>query len=264
MKLGIVSDLHTEMWKKSDRITLGDAVKERLKDADVILLAGDIGSSGKAIRMAKTLFPKQPVCIVAGNHEHDGYVVDDSLMWMTETARTIRNVHFLNRGAFTTDKFDVPLRVLGTTLWTDFNLVGTPHLSMVQAARFPDFTSMYKDKDHRIKPDDFVEWHTRDKQWLFAELDKPFDGVTVVMTHHAPVSFGLSPRYDRDVWNPCFASRLENQLIRDDLDVVVWGHTHFSLDQTIGRTRFVSSQLGYLDDKNQINGEFGTVIEVTR
>lgn len=273
IKIGIVSDLHTEHWDKQAFNIIGGKVRDRLKDADLILLAGDIGSSSKAIMAARQLF-RQPVCMIAGNHEFYGYTVDETLLYMTETAQTSRNVNFLNRTAYISTKFGVPIRVLGATFWTDYDLFGNPPQSMLQAARFPDFQSIYKGEKTKvdfINMDDVLSLHKVDKAWLFDELAKPFDGVTVVMTHHAPVSFAIHPRYENDVWNPCFASRFENQLVRDDVNLVVWGHTHHAVDRTIDKTRFVSNQVGYskvhidhYGNRNLLSqtGEFGTVVEI--
>jgi hypothetical protein len=111
-----------------------------------------------------------------------------------------------------------------------------------------------------------LEWHERDKAWLPEELDKPFDGTTIVMTHHAPASFAISPFFLNDAWNPCFASRLENLLIRYDA-AAVWGHTHYSLEMTIANTQFVTNQVGYRNVAHRSAsepGDFGTMIELTR
>jgi len=46
--------------------------------------------------------------------------------------------------------------------------------------------------------------------------------------------------------NRCFANRFENLLVQKKLNAVVWGHTHFDVDETIDGIRFISNQVGYI------------------
>lgn len=250
-KLGIVSDIHSEFWQPHDLVKIGDRIKLSLASADIILLAGDIGSGPQAVRMANHLFPNKPVCMVAGNHEHYNYIVDDAIQGMASVARTMPNIHFLNRDVYTTSDFEKPIRVIGATLWTDYNLYGTQHLSMLHAEKcIYDFQCIYKSMQRDlIRAKDVLEWHKRDKEWIQQEMDKPFDGITIVMTHHTPVSFGDHPKYMGGPNSPAFLSNLDNMFTREDLDLVVWGHTHWSVDKTFGNTRFISSQTGYLNNQ---------------
>lgn len=267
MKIGIASDIHSDLWSKLELKLIGPIIQDRLKDADLILLAGDIGGSDQAVRFAHYLFPDKPVCMVAGNHEFYDEVMDDTLRSMQAATVALPNIHFLNRSTYTSDK----LRVLGVTLWTDYNLYGNAPMAMVQALKYPDFARVYKDENTKIIPNDLLELHQQDKAWLLAELDTPFDGSTIVMTHHAPTSFALDKsKFLGDAWNPCFASRLEDSLVRDDVDLVVWGHTHVDADCVLGTTRFISNQVGYTkvvvkDGHTSIRtdtGQFGVVISL--
>lgn len=266
LKVGVVSDLHSDLWHNLDLRYVGGAVQERLKEADVILLAGDIGSSTQALGVANHLFPDRPVCLVAGNHEFYDEIFGDVLTEMEAAAKVLPNLHFLNRTAYIGDR----LRVLGVTLWTDFNLYGDAPLAIICLQGMYDFKRIKKDKKTYITPQDVIEWHNQDREWLLAELDKPFDGATILMTHHAPVSFAIDSKFDRDSLTPCFASRMEELLVRDDLNLVVWGHTHFGIDKTIDNTRFVSSPVGYANVriKDRVHSirtetnEFGMIVEL--
>ena len=58
-------------------------------------------------------------------------------------------------------------------------------------------------------------FHTRrNHEWIDLTSDGIFDGKTVVVTHHAPSSRLVHPRYARDQLTPAFASSLE-MLMRD-------------------------------------------------
>lgn len=269
--LGIVSDLHTELWTADDFCSLGLTIRDRTKDADIILLAGDIGAGGKSIFAAHMLFPDKQVCLLAGNHEFYGNDHDSVIAEMEQAAAQFPNVHFLNRGVFQHDN----IRIVGATLWTDFNLFGTQPLSMTAASTrthytrgfrtpYPDFWWI-RDKNDFVTASQMLEWHVRDKEWLMLELDKPFDGHTVMMTHHAPVSFAVQEKHKTKPTTPCYASQFEEELLNKNIGTVVWGHTHHCVDVTIEQTRFISNQVGYTGRELQENvltetGFFGTSI----
>ena len=267
--LGIVSDIHTEFWTEKEFETIGPMLRNNTKDADIILLAGDIGVGAKSILAANTLFPDKEICIVAGNHEFYKSTHDEVIDEMIKTANNFPRIHFLNRDTFVFND----IRIIGATLWTDFNFFGTQINSMIAVSTrtyykngfrtpYPDFWWIYNKKDC-ITSQEMLGWHMRDKEWLMQEIDKPFDGFTVVMTHHSPVGFSLQEEYMNHPTSVCYASRLENKLLDKKIDVVVWGHTHYSYDRTILNTRFVSNQVGYLGKELQKNvftetGCFGT------
>lgn len=244
IKIGIVSDLHTEFWSEVHFDRIGSRVQFQLATADLILLAGDIDSGSASVRTAKRLFPAKPVCLVAGNHEF--YQRDYALTLAALREEAVGgNINFLHRDCYTATINEKPIRVLGATLWTDFALLGTPDLSMLDAQRGLNDFRLVRHDGHILTPHDTLMWHREDKAWLLAEIAKPFEGITVVMVHHAPVNFAVAAKFVDDWLSPCFASRLEADFARDTVDLVVWGHTHHSVDQMLGTTRFVSNQTGY-------------------
>lgn len=261
IKVGIVSDLHSEFWALRHLTSIGNKVAATLADADLILLAGDIGNGADGIAIAASLFPTKPVFMVAGNHEYYHGDYDQVLGEMQ--AMPTSNVTFLHKAIGLATINGTPIRIIGTTLWTDFDLHAEVPLSLLDAdAGLNDFR-LIRYNGGRLKPIDTLNWHTEQRSWLLDALDEPFDGLTIVLTHHAPVSFAISRRYTGDVLSPCFASRMEQLLVRDDLPLVVWGHTHHCVDRTIDATRFVSSQTGYVGGLFVTEtGEFGQIVEL--
>lgn len=262
IKIGILSDLHTEFWTPAQFKELGGKVQQQLADADLILLAGDIDVGTRCIQTVRDLFT-QPICLIAGNHEFYHREHDQTVTALVDLASGT-NINFLHRECYTTHIKERNIRVLGVTLWTDFALFGTPVLSMLHARRIlNDFRFIRHFDGALLIPEDTVVWHQQDKAWLLAELDRPFDGLTIVMTHHAPFNIAVSPRFVNDPLSPCFVSRLEAELIRDDIALVVWGHTHHSVDQTIGKTRLISHQSGYATSLSTTEtNDFGLVIDL--
>jgi predicted phosphodiesterase len=262
IKIGLVSDLHAEFWAPHHFEHIGAKVQQELAAADLILLAGDIDNWRYSVRTARRLFPTQPVCLVAGNHEFYQQDHDPTVAALREEAANT-NVHFLDRDCYVTSIGGQAVRVLGVTLWTDFALFGDPTLNMLEAAKGLNDFRLIRYNNHVITPSDTVIWHDADKAWLLAELAKPFDGLTIIMTHHAPVNFSIAARFVNDRLSSCFASNLLHLFARDDVDLVCWGHTHHSVDETIDQTRFVSNQTGYVTGKTTVEtGDFGTIIEL--
>ena len=62
MKLHILSDLHLEFSSFEPLAT----------DAEIIVLAGDIGKGAKGVYWARSVFPDKPILYVPGNHEFYG------------------------------------------------------------------------------------------------------------------------------------------------------------------------------------------------
>lgn len=251
IKYGIVSDIHSEFWGKNELRQIGGMIQHELRDADIILLAGDIGSGAQAIKIANHLFPNKPICQVAGNHEYYGEVVDVTLQEMHEAAAACPDLHFLDRDVYINSDFGKPVRVIGATLWTDFELYGTKEVSMLHGSKnLADYSLIYKElknglPSNRITPEDTLAWHLRDKEFIQQELDKPFDGATILLTHHAMGIFAEHPQFIGGGNSPCFISNLDD-MITDKVDMVVWGHTHHSVNAMKGNTRLMSSQVGYL------------------
>ena len=80
---------------------------------------------------------------------------------------------------------------------------------------------------------------------LAVMLAEPFDGKTVVVTHHAPSSQSVHPRYARDLLTPAFASNLEKLMDGDRAALWIHGHMHESFDYEIYDTRVVCNPRGY-------------------
>lgn len=78
-----------------------------------------------------------------------------------------------------------------------------------------------------------------------AMFAKPFDGETVVVTHHAPLSKAVVPRFAINRLTPAFASGLESLVDTGQPALWIHGHTHNSFDYGIYNTRVVCNPRGY-------------------
>ena len=228
MKIQIMSDLHLEF------ATLQvDPV-----DADIVILAGDIQPSGKGVCWAKDNFDI-PVLYVAGNHEFYNH------MWtMDELLDDMRsncigsNVHLLDRNTFEVDG----VRFLGTTLWTDLLVkpLGGVKCGVIDSDAGAIMTGDGEGLDDHVAQLLFE----KNRSWLRSELEKPFAGKTVVISHHAPAIGSLHSQYAGNPRNACFVTDMED-LMGDRVDLWVHGHTHNSFDYELDGTRVVCNPRGY-------------------
>jgi len=101
MKLHILNDLHIEFEDFEPPAT----------DADVVVLAGDIGVGMEGLRWAEDRFPDKPVIYVPGNHEfyhHDLALIEEL------KAQAPDHIHVLNDDQIIIGR----VRFLGSILWT--------------------------------------------------------------------------------------------------------------------------------------------------
>ena len=230
MKLHVLSDLHTEFADFSPPGT----------DADVVVLAGDIGVGLGGIEWAAGRFSKTPVMYVPGNHEF--YHHDIGLTGELKVAAPV-NIHVLNNDTLELDG----VRFLGSSLWTDFKLYGEEEawFARQHAKRLiEDFASIRNGK-RRFTPEDSVAVHETSKAWLVGELEREFNGPTVVVTHHLPAPTSVAKRYANDPLNPAFASRLEDVIEKYRPELWIHGHTHVPCDYELFGTRIVCNPRGY-------------------
>jgi hypothetical protein len=190
--------------------------------------------------------------MIAGNHEF--YRGDELHGLIAESRRKAngaeRRIIFLEQEswAYTTPDGEA-VRFIGAALWTDFGLYDDPKISMNDAARRINDFRLISIRDQagcrRLVPEDTVRLHKAARAFIESELAKPFDGKSVVVTHHAPSPRSIDRKFKGSLLNPAFASNLEDLIERYQPALWVHGHMHDSFDYRIGRTRVVCNPRGY-------------------
>lgn len=251
MKLLVVSDLHREF----DGFELPPS--DALASADVIILAGDIDVGVAGIQWAQRVFADKPVVYVAGNHEFYGGRWDKTLVEMREAAAD-SNVHFLEDDVVVVNG----VRFIGATLWTNFRLFGKAlaFRAMEEAHEYMnDFRRIklldpgharpgYKAPPPRIRRLFPLDARSRFKSSFFFIRDAlatPFDGPTVVVTHHLPHRESVAEQFRNDLTSAAFASDLSVLMNRYQPALWIHGHTHDGMDYRVGETRVVCNPRGY-------------------
>ena len=224
MKIALYSDLHLEIyrqpWSPPD---LG---------VDVVLLAGDISLHTHGLKWAASMFgelPKPPLVIyVAGNHEYyDAHL--GLLFEMKKPSWKALGVQFMEKETTELDG----VRILGCTLWSGFSLYGEDkvNVSMTSARQsINDYWLIKVRGGIRLEPQHTLKLHQESVKWLDEELDKPFDGKTVVVTHFAPHRGCVAPQHEGSSVSPYFVTDLAWLMEKHRIDVWCHGHTHTNND----------------------------------
>jgi predicted phosphodiesterase len=252
VKLHVVSDLHLTV--------AGFELPET--SADVIVLAGDIARPPEACAWAKRL--GKPVIYVAGNHEFYGGSIDGTIGALRAHSASTA-IHLLE----TDDLIIDGTRFLGTTLWTDFSIVDEAERTQAREmamAMIRDFSRIRAESsaERAFSPNDSIEIFRRSAAWLERKLDEPFDGPTVVITHHAPSRRSIHPRFAGSLLNACFVSDAERLMGRDRVALWIHGHTHDSCDYVVDGTRVLCNPRGYAKNGVNENAAFdpGLVVQI--
>lgn len=270
MKIQLLSDLHLEVHPQF--------VPEPAPDADLLVLAGDIGSYQNDSQVAGDNFGLErfsplpqwggwptPVVFVPGNHEYDMQDFDAAhdrlrrtcdrlgLLWLERETLVLNGVRFV-----------------GTTLWSDFD-------ALADHEQCTDLTRRLRLRQKAFRAANFylaktgttragTPWLAEPMReqalvcmaWLEDALARPFDGPTVAITHFAPSLRSADPRYGLAPGTAGFCNALDHLLPRATL----WlhGHLHAPSDYTVQgqqadgtpwQCRVVANPLGYARKNEQ-------------
>ncbi len=252
MKIQILSDLHNEFLinHKSNSLFKWKG-KIESTSADLIILAGDIDTGIRGVTWAIEESERLavPIIYVVGNHEYYNYEINKLKENLLEVTKNT-NVFLLNPG---THIFN-DIRIIGATLWTDYKAFTT-------ATQSSNIISLKNSlSDHRLiniqkngnvrkfSPHDALDVHKKEIKWLIEQLEKPFDGKTVIVTHHGPHAVCQHKSYTPSPISSGFYSDLSLIIESYSIDTWIYGHTHSNLNTRIENTRIISNQAGYPDE----------------
>lgn len=243
MKAVIFSDLHLAHCDLDYPLDFPD-------DAEIAIIAGDVWapvSSSLKWLFEQVVSRGLQVIFVAGNHEHYHHVLQHSISDGLAVREHYPDLHWLENEAVVVNG----VRFLGATLWTDYGLYEHPRQSMkVAQLAMNDHRIIYtvdaEGHRGRFYPADALAIHRRSRVWLEGELEEPFDGKTVVVTHHSPHPRSIHLRFSGDNLNPAFTSDLSAIIKRHQPAAWIHGHTHNSFDYMVGKTRIVCNPRGYV------------------
>lgn len=235
MRLNVLSDLHLEHAPLNVPET----------DADVVVLAGDVAPGTAGIEWMLRELHGRTILYVAGNHEFYGHDLPGLTARLRQAARGTA-IHVLENDALVIDG----VRFLGCSLWSDFDYAGAENRanSMLVCERLVNDYKQIRasELDRPLRAQDTRDLHVASRAWLATALAEPFDGPTVVITHHAPiVRRRAEPHPVLDAIAGAFASDLSELMDGERVGLWIFGHIHRAVDVNVNGTRVLSNQRGY-------------------
>lgn len=254
----IISDLHRDEWEHAKRNPLS-AAAELLKGLDAVIIAGDLTNKPQKrwTRMLQELReivgPDTKMYIIPGNHDFYDYRIDqeDRLKEFAEAG----SAEYAQKQVIVIGD----TRFLCATLWTSYE-GADPWF-------YEDRHQKGSNNDFRyirvatkgfipLRVADVRKIHRDHRRWFEEQLATPWEGRTVMVTHHVPHVSLLAPitgdlddpkRKTCDIEVPgSYATDLSALFEGPHApDLAVYGHSHNALDSTIGRTQMRSVSLGY-------------------
>jgi 3',5'-cyclic AMP phosphodiesterase CpdA len=264
MKIMLISDIHTsEHFNRNPKPVRYEDIEAFGKD-DVICVAGDVSDGPRGMNwFLKMLREQTDATVLAVMGNHDFYyrtltmdTISQAREGLPERVRVLENeTHVIG-----------DVRILGCTLWTDADrgrLAGN-------ALAMQDYELIHASPERQLEDGaifidavDTMDFNEKSKDWLATELAKPFEGKTVVMTHHAP-SFRSQHKKYADSPLSCFFCCDMHYLIEEyEPDYWLHGHLHDPVGYVIGRkTKVRSNPHGYADERHRMGEYVPLVIEL--
>jgi predicted phosphohydrolase len=223
---------------------------------DLLVLAGDIALGVDAVAYAEAAarYLGCPAALVPGNHEYyHGDMAEVAAAMGQAAAATKGRVLLLDDSHADLRIAGRTVRLLGSTLWTDYALFAANDRDAVPYAMLEAASAL---NDHRaircgeaaFSPAEARHRHLATRGWLehaIATARQQADTV-IVVTHHAPTPQGGPAQYRATPLAPAFVSDMEAEVARWAPDLWVHGHTHYSHRTLIGTTPVVAAQRGYV------------------
>lgn len=234
MKILVLSDLHNEF----SRFTPAGNV------VDLVVLAGDIDLQARGVVWANETF-RCPVIYCCGNHEMYKGHLDRTLIKMQAAAAP--HVHVLENQVWIHSN----VRFLVATSWTDFSATGDVMAASMTCMRdMTDFKLIRAGANYRrLRPADLIVKNHVTHDFLNKELNTPFSGTTIVVSHHCPIPEAAGD--DEGHVSAAYYNRWHSLI--EKADVWIFGHTHRAIDAMFGDCRVVSNPRGYPKEETGFN-----------
>jgi len=251
-KLQYASDLHLEF----------PANKEFLKQhplqpvGDVLVLAGDIVPFA-TLDKHQDFFSYvadhfDTVYWLPGNHEYYHFDVAKKSGVLNEKIRS--NVFLVNNTSVVHEN----CRLLFSTLWSKIS-----EGNQWQIEKSLNDFHQIKNNGFRLSAEKYNELHEESLAFLQKEISKLTGEQIAVFTHHCPTFLNYPAQYKGDILNEAFAVELFDFIESSKINYWVYGHHHSNTPEfSIGKTKLVTNQLGYVQQNEHLKFETNKCIEL--
>lgn len=248
MKIQYASDLHLEFYENAVFIARNPFTVA----GDVLVLAGDTFLLNDFEGFKRHRFwdwcteNYRQTLLIPGNHEYyHSNLADYPDSWEKELRPNVRMCE--NRSVVIDDT-----EFILSTLWShipdwDWPALrrGMSDFHLIRYGKQPLTASVYN------------ALHERDLAFIKDSVARSTAARKVVVTHHVPSRLCVAPEFVGSDLESGFTVDLTDYIEASGIDLWVYGHSHRSIDRTIGRTRVVSNQVGYAVYKEYLNGLSG-------
>lgn len=251
MKIQYASDLHLEFadnWRYLK--------KNPLKvTGDVLVLAGDIGYLGDENYSKHPFWDwasenyKRVICCM-GNHEFYKYF-DIATLKDGYCLEIRHNVHSYYNAVVRIEDTDFII----STLWAEIPLHEAYYTEQVVS----DFRRILFNGEP-LTFADFNREHGRCIEFIKKSVKDSTAENKIVVTHHVPSFLMQCPKFEGSPANGAFTVELKDYIKDSDIDVWIFGHSHFNVDKVIGKTACISNQLGYVFHNEHTSFDHGKYI----
>jgi predicted phosphohydrolase len=224
--------------------------------ADVLVLAGDIvpfAMMDKHIDFFTYVSDHfETTYLLPGNHEYYHFDIAKKSGVLHEKIRS--NVFLVNNTSVVHEK----VKLIFSTLWSKISEGHQWHIER----NLNDF-HLIKHKGFRLSGEQYNKLHSDCLLFIQNELATKQNEKMAVFTHHCPTFLNYPEQHKGDILNEAFAVELHDLIEASDIACWAYGHHHTNTHEfTIGNTKLITNQLGYVQQNEYLLFEPNKVIEI--
>ncbi len=255
MKIQIISDLHLEFQLNRDWLMANPIVPR----GEVLLIAGDLGNSQIAFTVEmflNDLAKKFPMIISTwGNHDYYTGGIDNFYPSVFK-ALTPNNL-ILNNKSYVHNN----VKFIVSTLWSK---VSAERMNTIER-KISDYHQIRSSNPYHIyvNADETNSLYDLSVKYILEELNKPFPGKIVLLTHHLPTRRVLNKDFYNSEISEAFYSELSH-IIERNHNIKLWahGHAHDRKSIKIGDCIVARNPLGYVSRNEEDDFRCDFYVEV--
>lgn len=229
----IVSDLHIDYNNNE----VPNPLSFITPSADILILAGDIGSLYKIIQLTEFLIKLckyfQIVIYIPGNHEYytqkniPHRPMNFLFKRLKNIEHTIKNLYILNKSTIEINN----IYIVGCTLWSNPSIPIPRFIVRIKEMNTKYYTQKFNEELSYIT--DMIEHSKQNKKKL------------LVVTHYMPTYSIFQNIHTKNKYISLYTTNLDYLLTKENIHTWIAGHIHINVDTiTTGGTHLIGNQFG--------------------